>query len=91
MEVGRQMIDNCGGNANPSIDLTISKSVTDTESFTHYAGHSLAVGTEFKTGIPFSCRRENKSFSHCFIRIFIWKREISYQNKVSHIHVYGSC
>ena len=53
MELGRQIIDNRAGNTNPSIDFTISKSVTETESFTHTAGLSLTVGTEFKTGIPF--------------------------------------
>ena len=51
-EVGKKVIDNVGGSQIPSIEFTVSTSVTETQSFTHATGLSLTLGTEFNCGIP---------------------------------------
>ena len=51
-EVAKKVIDNRKSSTTPSIEFTVSKAVTETESFTHTAGMSMTVGTEFKVGVP---------------------------------------
>jgi hypothetical protein len=51
-QVGYQNIDNTDGSVEQSTTFTVSEEVTETASFTHTAGASVTVGTEFKAGIP---------------------------------------
>ena len=50
--VGKKVINNLKGTQSPSIAFTVAKEVVERESFSHTAGASLTVGTEFKTGVP---------------------------------------
>jgi len=51
-QVGYQHIDNSDGSTEQSTTFTVSEEVTETASFTHTAGASVTVGTEFSVGIP---------------------------------------
>ena len=51
--IGRKELDNRNATGISIIEFTVSKTVTETQSFTHTVGASVTVGTEFKTGIPF--------------------------------------
>ena len=50
--LGIQVVDNRDGSGIPSIEFTVSKSVTETEIFTNTVGASLTVGTVFNVGVP---------------------------------------
>ena len=51
--VGYQLIDNRDGSVTQSSTFTVSESVQETATFTHTAGASVTLGTEFSVGIPF--------------------------------------
>ncbi|XP_063678168.1 uncharacterized protein LOC134814060 [Bolinopsis microptera] len=51
--VGYQHIDNRDGSVTQSSTFTVSESVQETATFTHTAGASVTLGTEFSVGIPF--------------------------------------
>lgn len=50
--VGFQNIDNRNSSTEQSTTFSVSNEVTETASFSHTAGASVTVGTEFRTGIP---------------------------------------
>ena len=50
--IGYQHIDNRDSSVEQSTKFSVSESVTETTSFTHTAGASVKVGTEFSSGIP---------------------------------------
>jgi len=45
-------IDNTNGTAEQNIKFVVSETVSDSSSFTHTAGASVTVGTEFSVGVP---------------------------------------
>lgn len=50
--IGLQYIDNADSSSEQSTEFSVSEEVTQTSSFTHTAGIEVAVGTEFKCGVP---------------------------------------
>ena len=49
---GNQFINNSGGSTEQEMTFVATEEHTETKSFTHTAGASVMVGTEFKTGVP---------------------------------------
>ena len=81
-KVGEQHIDNTDGSTSQSTSFAVEETVTETSYFSHSAGASITVGTQFSAGIPYVADGEiymdvTASYE------YYWGKETSVEKKMS--------